>query len=108
MKQYKVWLEDYEVNEDSKQRLVAVSREAEGTHDGQVQPNQSGDQNSGNNPPPKPPRVPKEKKEKTEDQLARAVTRCHDFISFVWFHLAWFDGIHLFDLNMSLAWLVIK
>ena len=75
MKQYKVWLEDYEVNEDSNQRLVAVSREAEGTHDGQVQPNQSGDQNSGNNPPPKPPRVPKEKKEKSGWRLLVSLQR---------------------------------
>ncbi len=82
MRLYKVWMEDYEVQEHVSATTVSHIREGEGTYDGtQVSGHANGTdpasagkggKGKGGKPKPKPP-ADKPKKEKTEDQLARAV-----------------------------------
>ena len=89
MRLYRVWLEDYEVNEHTHSQSASHIRDAEGSYNyergvanqsdgtggGDVNGAKGKGKNKGRNNKNENQRPKPEKKEKTEDQLARAVPR---------------------------------
>ena len=78
MRLYRVWLEDYEINEKDHSSSVGHVREAEGAYGYEATPNPEpadlGNQGGKPKSKPKPkPNADKQNKVKTEDQLVRQV-----------------------------------